>query len=300
MEEVAFKSGFIAILGRPNVGKSTLLNSLLGRKVAIISEKAQTTRNRITGIKNLPQAQLIFVDTPGIHKASLLLNRRMVREAFKASKDVDLILFVTDERGALESAEGDSYILRSLQPREAPVFLLINKIDLIKKDALLVLINTYNKVFPFAETFPISALQGDNLDRLPAKIIEYLPVGPRYFPEEMVTDQPQDFWLSELIREKVIALTHQEVPYAVAVKVERVEERDHRLLHVEATIYVEKESQKGILIGKGGQMLKKIGEKSRREMELFLGLPIYLNLWVKVRKDWRKDEPFLTRELDLP
>lgn len=299
MEETPFKSGFIALLGRPNVGKSTLLNALLGQKVAIVSEKVQTTRTQIRGIKSLPQAQLIFVDTPGIHKASLLLNRLMVREALKAAQDVDLILLMTDEQGELESPEGDGYILGSLKPGKVPVFLVINKVDLIRKDHLLVRIDTYNRAFPFAETFPISALEGENLDRLQEKIVAYLPPGPRYFPEEMVTDQPEEFWLSELIREKVIELTRQEVPYAVAVTVERVEERANGVLHVEATLYVERESQKGILIGKGGQMLKRVGETARREMEAFLGVPIYLSLWVKVRKDWRKDQPFLTRELGL-
>lgn len=290
-----FKSGFIALLGRPNVGKSTLLNTILGRKVAIVSEKAQTTRNRIMGVKNLPAAQIVFVDTPGIHQSIIPFNRRMVKTAFRASKDVDLILFMTDEDGELESEGGDRYILGSLQPGVTPVFLLINKVDVMDQAGLLKRIDRYNRAFSFSDSFPISALTGETVEHLQEVVVELMLPGPRYFPEGMYTDQPQAFWLGELIREKVFSSTHQEIPYSAAVNVEQVEERTSGLLFIGATIYLEKESQKGIVIGKGGRMLKKIGEMARKDIEAILGVPVYLDLWVKVRSDWKRDEAFLER-----
>ena len=292
---IPFKSGFIALLGRPNVGKSTLLNAILTRKVAIISEKPQTTRNRIRGVKNLPGAQMVFIDTPGIHKSTIPMNRIMVKTAFRASKEVDLILFMTEEKGNIERKEGDRYILTSLQPSVTPVFLLINKVDIMDKERLLMMVDRYNQAFPFSETFPISAMTGDGLDQLQEAIVERLLPGPRYFPEEMHTDQPLEFWLGELIREKVFSLTHQEIPYSTAINVEQVEERSNNRFYIGATIYLEKESQKGIVIGKNGRMLKKIGEIARKDMEILLGAPIYLDLWVKVQKDWRRDKAFLER-----
>jgi len=293
-----FKSGFISIIGRPNVGKSTLLNRILSEKVAIVSDKPQTTRNRITGIKNLDNAQLIFVDTPGIHKARSKLNRHMVDVSFKTFRDSDLILLLTDQRE--EIGKGDRYIMSSLEARGISSFLLINKIDLLKPEQILSLIDVYSRDYTFSEIIPISAATGEGVDTLLRMIVRYLPEGPKYFHEEMVTDQPEQFIIAELIREKVIDSTREEIPYSVAVVVEDIREGSRRdALVVDAVIYVEKNSQKGIIIGKGGEMLKRIGTRAREEMiERRLGSKIYLNLWVKVKKDWRKDDKAL-KELGI-
>ncbi len=295
----SFKSGFISIIGRPNVGKSTLLNKILSEKVAIVSDKPQTTRNRITGIKNLDNAQLIFVDTPGIHKARSNLNRHMVDVSFKAFRDSDLILLLTDEREGI--GKGDRYIMSYLEKRDIPCFLLINKIDLLKADQLLSLIDVYSRDYTFSEIMPVSAATGEGVDSLLRMIVQYLPDGPRYFHEEMVTDQPERFVIAELIREKVIDSTREEVPYSVAVVIEEegIREGSSRdILVVDAVIYVEKDSQKGIIIGKGGEMLKGIGKRAREEIVRRLGSKVYLNLWVKVKKDWRKDDKAL-KELGI-
>jgi len=294
-----FKSGFIALIGQTNVGKSTLLNSILASKVAITTEKPQTTRRCITGIKNLPQAQLIFVDTPGIHEAHILLNKYMVQGAVKAYKEVDLILFITDITQADEEEggiiEGDEEIIADLKKVSIPVFLVINKIDLVAKSRILPLIAAYNELSLFKEFFPVSALTGDGVATIIDHIIPYLPSGPKYFPDDMLTDQSQEFWLSELIREQIIILTRQELPYTTAVLVETIEERPGKVLYIEAIIYVEKDSQKGIIIGQGGRMLKEIGQRSRKNIEELLGTKVYLSLRVKVRKDWRRDPSFLNR-----
>jgi len=292
-----FKSGFIAIIGQTNVGKSTFLNQLLGSKVAIVSEKVQTTRRRITGIKNLPDAQLIFIDTPGIHEATILLNKYMVQGTLKAFKEVDLILFMVDITQAKQGEvdKGDQYVLSTLARVKAPVFLLINKIDLVPKTNILPVIEAYDQLFPFKEIVPLSALTGDRIALILQIIAQHLPTGPRYFPEHMITDQAQEFWLSELIREKVIDLTKQELPYTTAVIVEKVEEKEGGLIYIAAIIYVEKDSQKGIIIGQGGRMLKEIGQRARRDIEGLLGAKVFLDLWVKMKRDWRKDPVFLAQ-----
>jgi len=292
-----FKSGFIAIIGQTNVGKSTFLNQLLGSKVAIVSEKVQTTRRRITGIKNLPDAQLIFIDTPGIHEATILLNKYMVQGTLKAFKEVDLIVFMVDITQAKQGEvdKGDQYVLSTLARVKAPVFLLINKIDLVPKTNILPVIEAYDQLFPFKEIVPLSALTGDRIDLILQIIAQHLPTGPRYFPEHMITDQAQEFWLSELIREKVIDLTKQELPYTTAVIVEKVEEKEGGLIYIAAIIYVEKDSQKGIIIGQGGRMLKEIGQRARRDIEGLLGAKVFLDLWVKMKRDWRKDPVFLAQ-----
>lgn len=287
-----FKAGFIALIGRPNVGKSTLMNRLLGRKLAIISPKPQTTRNRILGIKTLPQAQLIFLDTPGIHRAQARLNQEMVKVALKAAEEADLILWMVD--AAEPFTDDDQLILEALKKAKAPLLLAINKVDLVRKETLLPLIEQFSQRLPFKEIVPISATEGDNVERLEELLITYLPEGRPFYPEDQLTDQPERFFVAELIREKVYQFCHQEIPYAVAVQVESFKERkDKPIIEIQATIYVEKDSQKGIVIGAGGRMLKKIGERARREIEAFLGLQVFLHLWVKVKPAWRKDEQAL-------
>lgn len=289
-----FKAGFIAIIGRPNVGKSTLMNRLLGHKISIISEKPQTTWNRILGIKTLPSAQLLFLDTPGIHRAHALFNREMVKTAMKALEDADLVLWMVEAPAPL--TEDDQLILQALKTVKTPVILAINKIDLVKKVELLPVIERFAQLFPFKEIVPLSATLGDNVDRLEALLISYLPEGPPFYPPDQLTDQPERFIIGELIREKVFHLLHQEIPYSVAVEVEEMKERKEKpLIDIQATIYVEKDSQKGIIIGSQGRMLKKIGQLAREEIEALLASQVFLNLWVKVRPHWRKDEEALRR-----
>jgi GTP-binding protein Era len=287
-----FKSGFIALVGRPNVGKSTLLNVLVGEKIAIVSAKPQTTRSRITGIKTTEEAQLIFMDTPGIARPRSALNRHMIQIARDAYQSVDLILLVTEASGADQLA-ADEFILQQLKEAKAPVFLVINKIDLIDHRQLLPLIETYQRHFPFAEFVPISALKKVNIEALMRTIIRYLPAGPRYFPTDQLTDQPEKFLIAELIREQVFTQTAQEVPYQTAVMVEHMEDAEGGVLRVEATVYVERDSQKGIIIGKRGNRLKQIGQAARLEIERLLNTRVYLALWVKVRKDWSENEQLI-------
>lgn len=288
-DNVSFKSGFISIIGRPNVGKSTLLNAILGEKIAIISKKPQTTRNRILGVKNLSQAQLIFIDTPGIHKPQHKLGETMVKTALETYKEVDLILLMIDPG---EPGQGDRHIIETLRSIKKPVFLLINKVDTVEKHKILPLIEQYQKIFDFSEIVPISALKGDNLDRLLETIIMNTHEGPQYYPDDMVTDQLERFMVAEIIREKVMEHTKEEVPYSVAVVVEEFRE-EKELVFIRALIYVERDSQKGILIGKGGRMLKKIGTLARKDIEGLLGIRVFLELWVKVKEGWRQDERVL-------
>jgi len=287
-----FKSGFIGIIGRPNVGKSTLLNNIIGEKIAITSHKPQTTRNRITGIKNIESGQLIFVDTPGIHRATTPLNEFMVAAAKDAFRSADIILLV------VEAAEGvhrdDQLIVESLRNTGLPVILLINKIDLVWKKNILPVMDQFQHIFSFSEIIPISALTGDGLSALMEQIWKLLPEGPRYFPDDMMTDRTERFIAAEIIREKIIMLTHQEIPYATAVVVDSFkEDEDKNLLVIQATINVAKNSQKGILIGKKGSMLKEIGKRARQDMEIFFATRIYLELFVRVRKDWTHDAGML-------
>ncbi len=284
-ENKKFKSGFISIIGRPNVGKSTLLNALLGEKIAIISDKPQTTRNRILGIVNQPGAQIVFMDTPGIHKPMHKMNEFMVNTALRTYNEVDVILMLVE---AMEQpGGGDRFIIETLQKVKTPVFLIINKVDLVNKEALLPLMQECSKLYRFAEIIPISALQND-LGGLIEAITKRLPQGPQYFPDDQLTDQPERFIVSEIVREKIFELTKDEIPYSTAVVIEEMKE-DPDITRIHAVIYVERDSQKGILIGKGGAMLKQIGTLARQDAEKLLGTKIFLKLYVKVKKGWRED-----------
>ena len=301
MSHSEFHSGFISIIGRPNVGKSTLLNQILQEKVAIISDKPQTTRNRILGVKHLPDSQLIFLDTPGIHKPQSKLNQRMVRVARDTLEEVDLIFFMIEATEANRIARykplksgGDRFILDWIHELKTPVFLIINKMDLIKKERIIPLLQDCSAEFSFAEIVPVSARTGYNIDRLLKVAGGYIPEGAPIFPEDVVTDQPVRFIAGELIREKILHHTRQEIPYSVAVIIEEFKEEKDKPTRILATIFVERDSHKGILIGKRGDMLKKVGTEARKEMEALFGNKVYLELWVKVQKDWRQNEPLLT------
>lgn len=295
MTDDAFHSGFVSIVGRPNVGKSTLLNRILGEKIVITSDKPQTTRNRIKGIHNTPDAQIVFIDTPGIHRAKSRLNRYMVDEALASLREVDLILFLVEADQPAGSQE--TLLLEVLSGAVAQVILVLNKIDLVPKESLLERIAGYARLYPFKEIVPVSALSGDGIERLVACVTECLPEGPVYFPDDILTDLPERFLVAEIIREKVFRLTRDEVPYAVAVEVESFKERpDGSLIAITAAINVERDSQKGIIIGKKGAMLKKIGMEARREIEQLLDARVFLELFVRVRKDW-SENPRLLKEL---
>ena len=290
----SYKSGFIAIVGRPNVGKSTLMNRLLGQKVSIVSPRPQTTRAKIMGIKNLPGAQLIFLDTPGIDKSGGYFHRLMVKTATNSLEGADVILWMVEAPDPL--SHDDKLILETMRSVKSPILLAINKVDLVEKERLLPTIDRFRALLPFAEIVPISAAEGDNVALLESLLVQYLPEGQPLYPLDQLTDQPERFIIAELIRERVFRLVYQEVPYAVAVLVEQVRMREGRALtDVEATIYVEKDSQKAIIIGRGGAMLKKIGELARPEIEKLLGTQVFLKLWVKVRSDWQKDDEALKR-----
>ncbi len=286
------KSGFAAIVGRPNVGKSTLLNRVVGQKIAIMSDKAQTTRNKIQGVYTTDDAQLIFIDTPGIHKPKHRLGDFMVETAYSALREVDVTLFMIS--ADQKRGKGDDFIIERLRQSQTPVFLVINKIDKVHPDALLAIIEDYSSQMDFAEIVPISATEGNNFETLMKLLIEEMPEGPQYFPEDQITDHPEYFIVSELVREKVLLLTRDEVPHSVAVVVDSMK-RDHNdKVHIQATIIVERDSQKGIIIGKGGKMLKQIGTKARLDIEHLLDDKVFLELWVKVQKDWRDKQTFLT------
>lgn len=286
-----FVSGFVSILGRPNVGKSTLLNAFLGRKLAIVSDKPQTTRTRIQGVLHLDGGQIVFLDTPGIHKPDSLINKRMMKEVRAALDGLDLLLFVAD--ASQPAGDKDQEALALLEDIQTPAILLLNKIDLVKNKAeLLPLMDRYRQMGRFEELIPVSALTGEGLDEVRQAVLARLPEGPQYFPEDYLTDQPERFFAAEIIREKVLQLTRQEVPHATMVQVESWEETE-RLLKIRAVIYVEREGQKGILIGAQGSMLKRIGTLAREELELLLGRKIFLELFVKVRPKWREDPAFV-------
>ena len=289
-----FRSGFISIIGPPNVGKSTLLNRILGTKIAITADKPQTTRNRILGIKNLENAQLIFLDTPGMYQPTSVFGTYMVNTALAACKDVDLILLMVEADGSV--APDVHYVLEYLSKLSFPVILLINKVDRADKANLLPMMDEYSHLFPFSQIIPISALSGDGVDRLMREILEVLPKGPQYFPEDMITDQPERFIVSEMIRETVIRNTYQEIPYAVAVSIDEFTEKAERsLILIRAIIHVEKPSQKGIIIGKNGATLKKIGGNARKKIENLLGAKVYLDCWVNVERNWSKDRTALKK-----
>ena len=279
------KSGYASIIGRPNVGKSTLLNRLLMQKVAVISNRPQTTRNKITGVLHLPNAQIILVDTPGIHQSERTLNEMMVRASVSTFSDVDLILVMLSADAGF--CDEDEFVLNSMKGIKTKKILVINKIDLVEKNSLLLLIDEMNRKSLFEEIIPISALKEDGLDSLKNLILNYLPDGPEYFPKDMVTDCPETFLFGEIIREKILKLTRFEVPHAVAVVVEDMQEQGDGVVRIDATIYAEKGSQKKILIGQGGSMLKSIGRLARQELEKRLGAKIFLKLFVKVKAHWR-------------
>ena len=287
MTDKPFRSGFVSIIGRPNVGKSTLLNRILGEKIVITSDKPQTTRNRIKGIHNIPGGQIVFIDTPGIHRATSLLNRYMVEEAQASIREVDLVLFLAEADTAEQGREAQ--ILGLLAAAKAPVILALNKIDLVAKATLLERIATYAALYPFSDIVPVSALSGDGVGRLVECVAKYLPEGPLYFPDDILTDVPERFIVAEIIREKVFRLTHDEIPYSTAIEIESFKERPDGLVAIAAMINVERDSQKGIIIGKRGSMLKRIGTDARREIEQFLDTRVFLELFVKVRRDWSED-----------
>lgn len=289
-----FKSGFVAIIGRPNAGKSTLMNALVGRKIAIVSPKPQTTRNRIQGIVNRDNAQIVLIDTPGIHKPESALNRQMMGEVDLALDGVDILSLIVD--ASEKSSAPDSLSLTWVKRFRGTAFLLFNKIDRIAKERLLPLIDTYRREHDFAEIFPISALKGDGLPLLVQSWIQRLPENSAYFASDQLTDQPERFLAAEFIREKAIAVAREEVPHAVAVMVESFEESE-KLVRIQATIYVEREGQKGILVGKGGATIKRIGTDARKELETLLGAKVFLALFVKVHPNWRQ-KPAIVRQLD--
>ena len=291
---MSFKSGFIAILGAPNVGKSTLLNALLGQKISIVSSRPQTTRNRILGVKHVTGGQFIFLDTPGILEPKGLLNKSLNQISLKSLAEVDLICLLIDPFSARPSIP--EHLRSRLAKTKIPLFLVINKIDLIEKKNLLPLMAQASNLLPFKEIIPVSALTGEGLEVLERSLFQILPEGPPFFPEDMVTDLSEKFLVGEIIREKIFRLTSQEVPYGVAVTVESFKPREHKpIIDIQATIHVERESQKGILIGKQGKMLKTIAQQARLEMEALLGTKVFLELWVRVEKDWSKEPKFLRK-----
>lgn len=285
-----FRSGYVSLTGRPNVGKSTLLNTIIGEKIAIVSPKPQTTRNRIVGIKNLPDAQIIFLDTPGIHKPKHRLGEIIVTEARESVREADLILFLVEPE---MPGTGDKFIIDIIKNLDKPVFLLINKIDTVKKPQVLPVIDAYMALYPFNEVIPVSALEGDGVDILMKSIVTKLPEGPKYYPDDIVTDQIERFMVSEIIREKIMQQTSDEIPYSVAADIADWSEREDGVIFIYVNIYVEREGQKGIIIGKGGARLKAVGTAARADIESLLGTKIFLEMRVKVKKDWRSNERLL-------
>ncbi|MDV2581019.1 GTPase Era [Alkalibacillus haloalkaliphilus] len=281
-----FHSGFIAIVGRPNVGKSTFMNRVIGEKIAIMSDKPQTTRNKIQGVLTTDDAQFIFIDTPGIHKPKHRLGDFMNRSAINTLNEVDVIMFMVNADEGY--GKGDEFIIEKLKDVNNPVVLVINKIDQVHPDQLLPIIDTYREKMDFNDIVPISALEGNNTDSLLSVLSEKLPEGPQYYPEDQITDHPERFIISELVREKVLHHTHEEIPHSIAVVIDSIRSRDDKdIIDVQATIIVERNSQKGIIIGKQGKMLKQVGSEAREDIEALLGSGVFLELWVKVQKDWR-------------
>ncbi|MGI6778668.1 MAG: GTPase Era [Acetivibrionales bacterium] len=288
-----FKSGFVAIAGRPNVGKSTLVNSISGEKISIISHKPQTTRNTIRTIYTRDDCQIVFIDTPGMHKPKNKLGEYMVNIARRTLQEVDLVLFII-EATDIAPGKGDMFIIEQLKSVTTPVFLIINKIDLVKKEQILPLVSAYTEKGNFKTVIPLSAINGEGIDILIDEIKKTLPEGPLYFPEDMVTDQPERMIVSEIIREKTLNLLDEEVPHGVGVEVISFKEReDKRIIDIQANIYCERDSHKGIIIGKQGKMLKRIGSQSREEIENLLGSKVFLEIWVKVKEDWRNSNTML-------
>jgi GTP-binding protein Era len=283
-----YKSGFVSVIGRPNVGKSTLINSLIGQKVVIMSDKPQTTRNKIMCVLTLDDAQILFIDTPGIHKPKHKLGEYMLKAAENTLREVDVIFFVVD--ATEDIGGGERYILDLLALVKTPVILVVNKIDKIEKTKLLPIIQKYSACYNFVGVVPISAMEHTNLDHLIVEVKKYLDFGPQYYPEDMITDQPERLVIAEMIREKVLHATRDEIPHSIAVDIEEITTRANEDLYIRAVVYVERESQKGIVIGAKGQLLKEVGKLARADIENLLGSKIFLDLWVKVKKDWRNKE----------
>ncbi len=285
MENKNFKSGFVSIVGRPNVGKSTMLNQIIGEKITITSDKAQTTRNRIQGVYTTPEEQIVFIDTPGVHKPKHQLGQYMVNTALSTLNEVDIVLFMVNV--AEKKGPGDKFIMERLKDIQTPVFLVLNQIDRVHPDELLPIIEGYQEEMTFSEIIPISAMNGNNIDRLLEVISSYLEEGPQFYPSDQLSDHPEYFIVSELVREKILELTREEIPHSVAVVTESMQRGENDLIDVNVTINVERTSQKGIIIGKGGKMLKEIGTRARKDIENLLGSKVYLELWVRVEDDWR-------------
>jgi len=286
------KSGFVSFLGRPNAGKSTLLNRIVGHKLAIVSDKPQTTRTRIVGVKNYDAGQVVFVDTPGVHKPTHRMNRRMVDVALDAMREVDLLALVVDV--SVKPGPGDRYLLKLVQDVKTPAILALNKVDLVSKPKLLPIIETYSRAHPFVEIVPISAVDGTNVDVLETLFVRHLPDGEPLYPADYVTDQPERFFISEIIREQVLQMTHDELPFSTAVIVDRLEPAgEDKIIKLYCTILVDRESQKPIVVGRAGAMIKAIGTAARAELQRYLDARVYLDLHVKVKSDWRDDERLL-------
>ncbi|MGG3282863.1 GTPase Era [Paenibacillus solani] len=291
MQKKQFKSGFVAIIGRPNVGKSTLMNQVIGQKIAIMSDKPQTTRNKIHGVYTTNESQVVFLDTPGIHKRQSKLGDYMNQTALGTLGEVEAALFLVDASEGIGG--GDRYIAEQLKKIKTPIILVLNKIDKIDPPALLPLIEQYRKLHDFAEIVPISAKLGSNVNTLLDQIQRYLPPGPQYYPEDQVTDHPEQFVCAELIREKILHMTREEVPHSIAVTIEDMRVEENGTVYISAVIFVERDSQKGIIIGKQGALLKEVGKQARQDIQRLLGSKIFLELWVKVKKDWRNQERVL-------
>ncbi|GGH45088.1 GTPase Era [Paenibacillus silvae] len=291
MKKQAFKSGFVAIIGRPNVGKSTLMNQVIGQKIAIMSDKPQTTRNKIHGVYTSEEKQIVFLDTPGIHKRQSKLGDYMNETALNTLGEVEAALFLIDASEGMGG--GDRYIAEQLKSVRTPVILVMNKIDKIAPEALLPLIEEYRKLHDFAEIVPVSAMLGSNVSTLLEQIGKYLPEGPQYYPDDQVTDHPEQFVCAELIREKILQMTREEVPHSIAVTIEDMKVQDNGVVYISAVIFVERDSQKGIIIGKQGALLKEVGKRARQDIQNLLGSRIFMDLWVKVKKDWRNQDRVL-------
>ena len=285
------KSGFVSIIGRPNVGKSTFVNRVIGHKIAIMSDKAQTTRNKIQGVMTRDDAQIIFIDTPGIHKPKHKLGDYMMRVAKNTLSEIDAIMFMVNVNEDI--GRGDEYIMEMLKNVKTPIFLVLNKIDLVHPDTLMPKIEQYQSYMDFTDIIPISALEGMNVHHFIDVLKSFLPEGPKYYPDNQISDHPEQFVVSEIIREKILHLTSEEIPHAIGVNVDRMIKEDEDKVRIEATIYVERDSQKGIVIGKGGKKLKEVGKRARRDIEMLLGSKVYLELWVKVQRDWRNKVNFI-------
>lgn len=285
------RSGFVSIIGRPNVGKSTFVNRVIGHKIAIMSDKAQTTRNKIQGVMTRDDAQIIFIDTPGIHKPKHKLGDYMMRVAKNTLSEIDAIMFMVNVNEDI--GRGDEYIMEMLKNVKTPIFLVLNKIDLVHPDTLMPKIEQYQSYMDFTDIIPISALEGLNVDHFIDVLKSFLPEGPKYYPDNQISDHPEQFVVSEIIREKILHLTSEEIPHAIGVNVDRMIKEDEDRVRIETTIYVERDSQKGIVIGKGGKKLKEVGKRARRDIEMLLGSKVYLELWVKVQRDWRNKVNFI-------